>query len=159
MDASESLALRSLLTTQPVASLSTLHKGEPAISMVPFAMLPEGRGFVIHVSQLATHTRDMQSDPAVALMVMAPPGTADSPLALARVGIQGRARPCAPESPEYGATRACYLAKLPQSEALFSFADFSLFIIDVRSARFVAGFGRAMSLTARQFADVVGSSS
>jgi putative heme iron utilization protein len=101
----------------------------------------------------------MQSDPAVALMVMAPPGTADSPLALARVSIQGRARPCAPESPEYGATRACYLARLPQSEALFSFADFSLFVIEVRSARFVAGFGRAMSMTAGQFTDVVGTSS
>jgi len=159
MDASENLALRSLLASQPVASLSTLHKGEPAISMVPFAMLPDGRGFVVHVSQLATHTRDMRSDPAVGLMVMAPPGTADSPLALARVSIQGRARPCVPESPEYGPARGCYLAKLPQSEALFSFSDFSLFVIEVRSARFVAGFGRAMSMTARQFTDVVGISS
>jgi heme iron utilization protein len=68
MDTSESLALRSLLASQPVASLSTLHKGEPAISMVPFAMLPDGRGFVIHVSRLATHTRDMQADPAVGLL-------------------------------------------------------------------------------------------
>jgi heme iron utilization protein len=86
-------------------------------------------------------------------------GAADSPLALARVSIQGRACPCAPDSPEYGPAKTSYLAKLPQSEALFSFAGFSLFVIEVRSARFVAGFGRTMSMTAAPFADVVGTSS
>jgi len=156
MDSSEALALKSLLESQLVASLSTLHKGEPSISMVPFALLARGQGFVIHVSQLATHTKDMLSNPAVGLMVMAPPGAASSPLALPRISVQGSARQCAPESPEYGPARACYLARLPQSEELFSFSDFSLFIIEVRSVRYVAGFGKAMSVTAQQFAAVMG---
>jgi putative heme iron utilization protein len=156
MRTAEDHALRSLLDGQPVASLSTLHRGEPAVSMVPFALLPQGQGFVIHVSGLATHTKDMLSSPAVGLMVMALPDPEVSPLALPRLSVQGHARPCAAESPKYEQARACYLAKLPQSEDLFSFGDFSLFIIEVRSARFVAGFGRATSITAGQFAALMG---
>lgn len=155
MESSEALALRSLLESQAVASLATLHKGEPAVSMVPFALLPGGQGFVIHVSRLATHTQDMLTDPAVGLMVIAVPGPAQSPLALPRVSVRGSARQCLPEAAEYGEARAAYLAKLPQSEELFSFADFSLFIIEVRSLRFVAGFGRALSVTPEQWVTVM----
>lgn len=146
MDASESAALMSLLRTQPVAALATLHKGAPAVSMVPFALLPDGTGFVIHVSQLATHTQDMLKNPAVALLVTAPLGAAESPLALPRASVQGQARPCPPDSPGYGHARQAYLAKLPDAEPLFSFGDFSLFVIEPESLRWVAGFGRAMSV-------------
>lgn len=146
MDPTESAALVSLLRTQPVAALATLHKGAPAVSMVPFALLPDGAGFVIHVSQLATHTQDMLQNAAVALLVTAPLEPGGSPLALPRVSVQGQARPCPPESPRYGEARQAYLAKLPDAEPLFSFGDFSLFVIEPESLRFVAGFGRAMSL-------------
>ena len=109
MDATESAALMYLLRTQPVASLATLHKGAPAVSMVPFALLPDGTGFVIHVSQLATHTQDMLLNPAVALLVTAPLAAADSPLALPRASVQGQARQCTPESPAYDQARQTYL--------------------------------------------------
>ncbi|MFN7122787.1 MAG: HugZ family protein [Hydrogenophaga sp.] len=146
MDATESAALLNLLSTQPVASLATLHKSAPAVSMVPFALLPDGTGFVIHVSQLATHTQDMLNNPAVALLVTAPLAVGDSPLALPRASLQGHARPCPPESSGYTQARQAYLAKLPDAEPLFSFGDFSLFVIEPESLRWVAGFGRAMSV-------------
>jgi heme iron utilization protein len=154
MDAAEVQILRTLLTRQPVAALSTLHEGEPAGSMVPFALLPGSRGFVIHVSRLASHTGDLLANPAVSLLVIATPDQATSPLALPRVSVQGRARVCLPDDPAYPAARACYLAKLPQSEGLFAFQDFCLVVIEPRSARFVAGFGRAMTLTVAQLAAV-----
>jgi putative heme iron utilization protein len=118
--------------------------------MVPYALLRDGR-FVIHVSRLATHTRDMLEHPAVSLLVMAAPGSADTPLALPRVSVQGQAQVCEPDAPDHVLARAAYLAKLPEAEALFSFADFSLFLVEPRAARYVAGFGRAMSLTAQQW--------
>lgn len=155
MNETESTALMSLLRTQPVASLATLHKGAPAVSMVPFALLPEGTGFVIHVSQLATHTQDMLHNPAVALLVTAPLAAADSPLALPRASVQGQARQCAPESPGYEQARQAYLAKLPDAEPLFSFGDFSLFVIEPESLRWVAGFGRAMSLVGERMREVL----
>ncbi len=46
-----------VLRSQTIASLGTLHAGEPAVSMVPFATT--GGALVIHVSRLAAHTADM----------------------------------------------------------------------------------------------------
>ncbi len=155
MDASESAALMSLLRTQPVASLATLHKGAPAVSMVPFALLPDGTGFVIHVSQLATHTQDMLHNPAVALLVTAPLAVGDSPLALPRASLQGQARPYQPDSAGHAQAREAYLAKLPDAEPLFSFGDFSLFVIEPESLRWVAGFGRAMSVVGERMRAVL----
>ena len=156
MDASEALALKSLLEKQPVAALATLHKGGPAVSMVPFAVLPGGTGFVIHVSRLATHTNDMLVSPAVALLVTASPEDEETPLALPRASIQGVVHQCEPDSSEYQEARATYLAKLPDAEELFTFSDFSLFIVEPTALRYVAGFGRAMSLTTEQFQAAMG---
>lgn len=152
MEPIQASALQSLLATQPVAALATLHKGEPAVSMVPCAWLPQGRGVVIHVSRLATHTADMLAHAGVGLMVTGTLDMADSPLALPRLSVQGEAQPCPPDSADYAEARALYLARFPDSEAMFGFADFSLFIVRLRMVRFVGGFGRAHSLTAEQFA-------
>ena len=59
MNPTQAETLRDLLETQEIASLGTLHDGEPYVSMAPFALLPGGAGFVIHVSQMAAHTNDM----------------------------------------------------------------------------------------------------
>ena len=68
MEPAQARALRQLIESQQVAALATLHRDEPALSMVPYALLPQGRGFVIHVSRLATHTADMLAQPAVAML-------------------------------------------------------------------------------------------
>jgi len=159
MEDSEVAALKSLLAKQPVAALATLHSGEPAVSMVPFAVLSSGTGFVIHVSRLATHTQDMLGNPAVALLVTASLAEGHSPLALPRLSIQGRARQCLPDSPGYPDARSAYVAKLPDAEELFSFSDFSLFILEPKSMRYVAGFGRAVSLTSERIRAVLGGKS
>ena len=145
-------ALQSLLAAQPVAALATLHKGEPAVSMTPYALLPQGRGVVIHVSRLATHTADMLAHPGVGLMVTGTPDMADTPLALPRLSVQGEAQPCAPGEADYDEARALYLARFPDSEMMFGFADFALFIVRIAHARFVGGFGRAHALTPEQLA-------
>ena len=154
MTAEQAEALRQLLASQPVAALATLHNGEPAVSMVPWALRADGC-FVIHVSALASHTADLRAHPEVALLITAPLAAGESPLALPRLSVRGRAEPCPPGAPGYEAARAAYLARLPESEELFSFGDFSLFVITVLSARFVGGFAQAYSLTAVGLADIV----
>lgn len=155
MTPTETSILRTLLNSQPVAALATLHRGGPAVSMVPFALLPGARGLVIHVSRLATHTQDMLEHPAVALLITGTLAPGDSPLALPRVSIQGRARPCPADDPDHAEARQAYLARLPDAEPLFSFGDFSLVVIEPESLRFVAGFGRAMAFRAEQLAQVL----
>lgn len=155
MDATQARSLRELLTAQQVAALATLHNGAPAVSMVPYALLPEGAGFVLHVSRLATHTADMLASPAVALLVAAPAGSAATPQETPRASIVGEALPCGEDAPGHAAARDAYLARFPHSEQTFAFADFCLFVVSVRSVRFVGGFANATSVLAERFRQVM----
>ena len=147
--------LQRLLQAQRLAALATLHRGEPAASMVPFALLTGCGSALIHVSRLATHSKDMLEQPAVALLILAEAQAGDNPLARPRLSLKGRALPCPLDSPRYAAARAAYLERLPEAQELFSFPDFSLFLIEPLSARFVAGFGRAYALTAERWRAVL----
>ena len=155
MNSSQAQALRNLLKTQQVASLGTLHKDEPYVSMVPFALIPGGRGFVIHVSQLAAHTKDMIANAAVSLLVVAPPEPEAPVQALERATIQGRARKFADTDPDYRDARRAYLSRFPQSEEMLGFSDFSLFVIVPHSVRHIGGFAQAATLTAETLANIL----
>jgi hypothetical protein len=146
--------LRALLEEQRIASLGTLHAGEPYVSMVPFAIVPRAR-FVIHVSTLAAHTRDMLQDARVSLMIVAQPRGDVAPQGLGRVTLQGDATRIEPEDSRHAAVKAAYLARFPDSEPMFDFSDFSLFEIVPRAVRFVGGFAQARSLTPDTFAAVL----
>jgi putative heme iron utilization protein len=148
--------IHSLLTTQPLAALGTVLGGEPFVSMVPFAFirnaaLPDSGKLIIHVSTLAAHTKHMLENSRVSLMVMAAPSPDVSAQATPRVSIQGVVTQIDKESREYEEARAVYVERFPQSLDLFGFADFSLFTIAPVSARFVAGFAQAMTLSADEF--------
>lgn len=143
--------LRQLLEQQETAALGTLHRGEPFVSMVPYALLPAGRGLVIHVSRLSTHTADMQQHPGVSVLVCAVREPGVAPQGLARATLQGDARFCAETTGEYTDARAAYVARYPDSEPMFSFGDFSLVVIVPRSVRVVGGFAQAWTASASDY--------
>lgn len=155
MDPELEQGLRDLLRTQRIASLGTLHQGEPYVSMVPFALLPEGAGFVIHVSGLAAHTKDMLASPRVSLLVIAPQTPETPPQAVARATIQGDATQYVESAPGHAEAKEAYLSRFPQSADMFELSDFSLFAIRPRSVRFVGGFAQAKTLTPEGLARVL----
>ena len=114
--------------------------------MVPFVLRDDSAVLLIHVSALATHTRDMQSHPRVSLMVMAEPTPAVPPQALPRVALQAEVRMLPREGSDYEPAKAAYLARFPDAAVTFELADFSLVELAPTSARLVAGFGRAHAL-------------
>jgi hypothetical protein len=146
VDSDDAETLRRLLDARPVAALATLHRGEPAVSMVPFVRLPGDARLFIHVSALATHTRDMQQHPRVSLLVTAEPDAATPPQALARVTLQADAASIRRDQDDYASARAAYLERFPGAAQTFELADFSIVALKPVSARLVAGFGRAYSL-------------
>ncbi|MDP2030780.1 MAG: pyridoxamine 5'-phosphate oxidase family protein [Thiobacillus sp.] len=156
MNSAHAQTLRDLLQTQQVAALGTLHQGQPYVSMVPFARLPGGTDFIIHVSQLAAHTKDMLASPRVSLLVIAPPTPEVMAQELARITIQGEAAQVASGTPAHAAARAAYLSRFPQSEPMFGFSDFSLFAIVPESIRFVGGFAQATTISPETLAEVLG---
>ncbi|CAG4884217.1 conserved protein of unknown function [Georgfuchsia toluolica] len=145
--------LRELLRSQEIAALGTLHDGQPFVSMVPFALLPGNANFIIHVSRLAMHTKDMLSSPNASLLVVAPRASGITAQALARITVQGQALLCTDAC--HAEAKAAYLSRFPHSAEMFGFADFSLFIIQPSSIRFVGGFGQATSITPETFADIL----
>ena len=155
MKPAETKILRDLMEMQEIAALGTLHNGEPFVSMVPFAIVRGSADFVIHVSQLAAHTKDMLLSPQVSLLIVAPPAPDVSAQATARATIQGHARPCAASSEGHAGAKAAYLARFPDSAGMFEFADFSLFLIRPTSIRLVGGFAQARTLAPEAFAEAL----
>ncbi len=145
--------LQSLLASQPLAALGTVHGGEPFVSMVPFALLrePHNCRIIIHVSTLAKHTQQMLDNPRVSLMVMAEASPSVSAQATPRVTIQGTSNRLDSASEDYAKAKAAYLARFADSDYLFDFSDFSLFAISPDSARWVAGFAKAKTLSREVF--------
>jgi len=146
MDTPTRAGLLELLLTQPIAALATLHQGEPAVSMVPVAL--DVDGLLVHVSGLATHTRDLREHPRVSLLLVAEAAPGIAPQARARVSIVGEAGFIDRDSAAYEQARERYLARFASAQMTFGLADFSLVRIAPRSARFVAGFAQAHGLDA-----------
>ena len=152
MNAELGAQLARLLRARRTAALGTLRAGAPFVSMVPYALAPDGGAFIVHVSELSAHTKDMLADAHVSLMIADSEDANESPLALARVSVQGLAQRVASGAPERAALKAAYLARFPDAEPMFGFADFSLFLVRAETARFVAGFGQAHSISGESLA-------
>ena len=144
-----------LLRTRSTAALGTLRAGAPFVSMVPYAIAADGSGFVVHVSKLSAHTKDMLADARVSLLVAEAEGDGKSPLGLMRVSVQGQARRTPSGSNGHSGLKSTYLARFPEAEPMFGYADFSIFLIRPDSARFVAGFGQAHSLSAESMTQLL----
>ena len=138
-----------------VAALGTLRGGAPAVSMVPYALLAEPFAFVVLVSTLSAHTREMLADANIGLMVMEPETGAQMPHALARVSMRGRAAPVARNDPRHDAARAAYSARFPDMTGLFELGDFSLFAIVPAEVRVITGFAQAATISARTLAEIL----
>jgi putative heme iron utilization protein len=145
------VVLQQLIQGRMIAALGTLHQGAPFVSMVPYAVARDG-SFVLHVSRLAAHTRDMLDKPDVSLLITESEASGKMPQALARVMVQGGAQMLDRDSEKSAVAREVYLSRFPDAAPLFEFSDFNMFIIEPVSARVVAGFGQAVTITGEELA-------
>ena len=150
MDRELKVVLQQLIRGRMIAALGTLHQGAPFVSMVTFAAAGNG-SLILHVSRLAAHTRDMLDNPDVSLLITESEGAGKMPQALARVTVQGRAEMLDRDSQKHIDAQDVYLSRFPDATPLFEFSDFSIFVIKPVSARVIAGFGQAVTITAEDF--------
>src|SRR5678815_3816179 len=149
------VVLQQLIHGRMIAALGTLHQGAPFVSMVTYAVARDG-SLILHVSRLAAHTRDMLDNPEVSLLITESEALEKMPQALARVTVQGRAQKLDRASQDHTDAREVYLSRFPDAAPLFEFSDFNIFIIKPVSARVIAGFGQAVTITGDDFATTVG---
>lgn len=123
--------------------------------MVTYAVASDG-SFILHVSRLATHTRDMLDHPEVSLLITESEGSGKMPQALARVTVQGRAKMLERDSQKHIDARDVYLLRFRDAAPLFEFSDFNIVIIKPMSVRVIAGFGQAITMTGDDFSTTVG---
>jgi len=117
--------------------LSTLSKrldGFPFGSVSPFILDHAGRP-VILISDIAEHTKNIDADPRVSLIVQ--PYSQDMQ-STGRVTVIGRAERLA----EKDGLGPRYLRFFPQAEGYFAMHDFNFYRIEPVKIRWIGGFGR-----------------
>lgn len=157
MDDSLSPVLRRLLLNRSTAALATLRAGRPAASMIPFAVHvgPDGLRLVTHVSGLSAHTREMRAAAEVGLLVTAAESPGTMPQELPRVSIEARAEFIPSDHPDHATLADAYLARFPDTAPFFRLGDFTIVAFRPETARFVAGFARAVTLSPEALAAAV----
>jgi heme iron utilization protein len=123
--------------------------------MVPYAVAKDG-SFVLHVSRLAAHTQDLLDHPDVSLLITESEASGKLPQALARVTVQGQAKMVERDSQKHIDAGDVYLSRFPDAAPLFEFSDFNIVIIKPMSARLIAGFGQAITITGDDFSATIG---
>ncbi|MBI4771865.1 MAG: pyridoxamine 5'-phosphate oxidase family protein [Chloroflexi bacterium] len=151
MDTQTLQSLSHLLRTLRIAALGTLPEGAPFVSLILYAEAPDFSAFYLHLSRLAVHTRAIQSDPRVGLMIAQPDLGSRNPQTLARVSIQGEARALPKDAPSFETAKSLYLTKFPEADFNFTLDDFDLYCLAPRLARFVADFGKIYDLGEEDF--------
>jgi putative heme iron utilization protein len=148
MSPEEQTLLRQLLTQQRVLALGLLVEGAPIVGLLPFAAQPDLSAVYVHASALARHTAGLYEQAGFSVLIHLPDQPQGDPLQIPRVTLQGTVRVLVKSSPEYRAARGLYIARFPDSRQTFELGDFSLYQLQFKEGRFVAGFARAYNLTA-----------
>ncbi len=156
MDADNRSELVTLLRRQRWAALASVGSdGTPLASSVAYALHPKGHGFLLHLSRLAEHTRNLLQRGKASLVIGESDSGEGDPQTLARFSVQGEAERLSPETPAFASARAAYIARLPDAEQRFGFTDFELFLLTPSRGQFVGGFARAFPLDANGVASVL----
>jgi hypothetical protein len=110
----------------------------PFATLVNVATGPDG-GPILLVSKLAAHTRHLEADPRLSLL-LAQTGAGD-PLAHPRLTLTGTGQRAETDA-ERKALKARFLARHPKSVLYADFADFSFWRVILGEAHLNGGFGR-----------------
>jgi putative heme iron utilization protein len=120
-------------------ALATLLDGAPYVSLVNVAPDENGES-VLLLSRLAWHTRNIERDPRVCLLLTAGPAGADL-LEGSRVSLLGSLA-----RDDHPTARSLYLTHHPQARRYADFGDFGFYRLELAMAHYVAGFGRIVTL-------------
>lgn len=128
-----------------LSTLSRKFPGYPFGSVAPF-VLDAAAQPVILVSRLAEHTRNIEADPRVSLLVH---DAGEDVQVGARVTLVGEATRAAED---LETLRARYLSYFPDAGRLLALGDFSFYRIEPRQLRFIGGFGDIQWIAAEAYA-------
>ena len=136
-------------TRGSLCTLAVEPAGYPYGSVASYAL--DGRGNpLLFVSLMAEHTQNAIRDPRASLLVTEPVPEGADPLATGRATLLGLLS--AVPDHERPAVRDRYLEANPTSAYYIDFGDFAFYRLEVRSIRYVGGYGRMSWVDAAAYA-------
>jgi len=141
-------ALQALLDQQRVLSLAVLAEGVPYAGLLPFVPLPRHDGVLIHASRLSKHSQGLAAGARVGVLLHEQDAPGKDPLQIKRVTFECVVMPFERKSDAWQEGRERYLARFPDGRITFSLGDFTLYRLEFQHGLYVAGFGRAMEVSA-----------
>lgn len=125
------------------------------VAVVPVCIDSMG-GFVMHLSQLAVHTKYLQARHQVSLLFSEPDRSDElDPQTLARFSVSGCVEKVLPDNEEFQELAQIYIGRFPEAEMRFGFTDFHLFRFLPTKGHYVGGFGKAGAVTAEQISNAI----
>lgn len=146
MNLDEQRLMVDLIRNRRWAALATQGADGPEASWVAYVSEADCGGFLLHLSTLAAHTRNLLAFPRAGLTISAPELEHEDPQTLARVSIQGETALVSKDAPDYAAAARRYQERLPTSTPRFDIDDFLLVRLTPLRVRFVGGFARTYTL-------------
>jgi putative heme iron utilization protein len=134
MDADARRSLSRLVRGVRIATLGTLRKGAPNVSMVAYMPARDFATVWMRLSRLAWHTQDLAVDARVSLSICEIDDGRTDPQTLARVTLRGDAIQIPADDPQAASLKAAWLERFPASAVTFELADFAFWQIVPRDA-------------------------
>ena len=147
MKAADDGRLAALVRNTRWAAMATMDEKEPYVSWGAYVTDDDFSGFYLHLSKLAKHTRNLLSNGQVSLALSEQDSGEGDPQLLARLTLNGQIELLDRDSEAYQVNKERYIARYPDAEMLFDFADFSLFRFVPASGRYVEGFASSHRIT------------
>lgn len=130
-----------------LSTLSVKFSGHPFGSVVPFCLDYTGKPLLL-ISRLAQHTRNIEHDARVSLLILDRTGQHGNVQTDARLTLVGQAGKVA--VPDISACAARYYRHFPDARGYHTELDFEFYRLDIETLRFIAGFGQARWLAPGQ---------
>ncbi len=128
------------------AALATQGPDGPDASWVAYVPEPDCGGFLLHLSTLSAHTRNLLAHSRAGLAISEPERDGADPQTLARVTVQGEVAIIPRDRADYRQAALRYQDRLPDAAPRFEFGDFLLLRLTPIRIRFIGGFARAYTL-------------
>lgn len=143
--------LRELLRQHRLLSLGVIVNALPVVGVLPFVAAPTFASLVVHASRLAPHTGGLGDDQPWSGGIAEPDAAERDPLQIPRVLLHGRSR--AIQDPAVlERIRTVWRERYPSAAMTLDLPDFTFFSLDIEGGRLIAGFARALNLSAEHLA-------
>ncbi len=137
-------SVRELIRESSEAALGTVEGSQPFVSAVGFvSQQSEDIILDLLLSDLSRHTRNLQKNPSVSLLVVEE-GKTIPVHEKVRATLLGKAE-LVKNQEKFQQLKKIYLKQFPKSEIFFSLPDFRFYEIKPQEIHWIGGFGKAQT--------------